>query len=202
MRKVFCFGNLFFSSAIMLIILSLVTSGCNISSDKKTDDTAKQAPVVEEFHADHDIAMTVRSIIDAINVGEKLDSVDYNYTGVMTDGNGRPLYTDVMGSPGVWDVEVRSENSVIIRNLYLGDLLPDELVQYLLQTLDINDAPILTADDSKKGTEDNLTIYPAGNADLIIEQQTAKTPKGDEGPLLKIILRKTDRQSSADSSVD
>ncbi|MDE6271671.1 MAG: hypothetical protein K2M31_01525 [Muribaculaceae bacterium] len=186
----------------MLIILSLVTSGCNISSDKKTDDTAKQAPVVEEFHADHDIAMTVRSIIDAINVGEKLDSVDYNYTGVMTDGNGRPLYTDVMGSPGVWDVEVRSENSVIIRNLYLGDLLPDELVQYLLQTLDINDAPILTADDSKKGTEDNLTIYPAGNADLIIEQQTAKTPKGDEGPLLKIILRKTDRQSSADSSVD
>lgn len=199
MRKIFCLDKLFYS-AIAISLSAVILTGCNLSSEKKQTDSPQPAPAIEEFHADHDIAMTVRSIIDAINVGEDLDSVHYNYTGIMTDGNGRPLYTDVMGSPGVWEVQVRSDKSAVIRNLYLGDLLPDELVQYLLQTLDITADPILTADDTKSGKEDNLTIYPAGNADFIIEQQTARTPKGEEGPLLKIILRKTDRQSTEESA--
>lgn len=171
----------------------LIFASCSSGSKRNSDsDSTPMAYEPEEFHADHDIAMTVRSIIDAINVGQRLDSVHYNYTGVLTDGNGRPLYTDVMGSPGAWEVKVRSEKSAVISNLYLGDLLDDELVEYLLQSLNITDEPTLEADSDKKGNDDELTIYRVGKADFIVEQQTAKAPNGEEGPLMKIIIRQAE----------
>lgn len=52
------------------------------------------------FHADNDIAMTVRSLVDAVRVGETLLPADYDFVGVLTDGQGTPLYTDVDGAPG------------------------------------------------------------------------------------------------------
>lgn len=169
----------------------LAASSCSSSDkEKKGDSDSLQAPV--EFHADNDIAMNVRSIIDAINVGQPLDSSDYNFTGILTDGNGRPLYTDVQGAPGQWEIKVLTEQSAVIQNLYLGDLLPDELVQYLLDFLGIKDNPLISADDKVAGRDDNLQIYRTGTTDLIIERQTAKAPNGDEGPLIKIILRKTE----------
>ena len=45
------------------------------NNDNKVE-TQQPISVAEDFHADNDIAMTVRSIADAIRVGEPLDSTD------------------------------------------------------------------------------------------------------------------------------
>lgn len=170
-------------------ITSIFTS-CNFCSSKHGDtDTAK---VAEEYHADNDIAMNVRSLIDAISVGERLDSANYNFTGILTDGTGRPLYTDVQGTPGAWQIKVLTDSSAVVSNLYLGDLLANDLVQYILTTLSIPDEPLMTTVDetSSNEDEDEVRVYAAGEAFLIFEQSTAKAPNGAEGPLLKIVVRK------------
>lgn len=172
----------------VVVVLAMLASCTSGQSEHHDSDSAT---VTTEFHADNDIAMNVRSIIDAINVGQPLDSADYNYTGILTDGNGTPLYTDVQGAPGIWEIKVLTDKSAVIRNLYLGDLLPDELVQYVLETLAIEDIPLLEAEDGKKGL-DNIAVYKSGATDIFIERQTAKAANGSEGPLLKIILRRTE----------
>lgn len=181
---------------LTFIFISAAMQSCSWFSGNKTESDADSATVIEDFHADHDIAMSVRSIMDAINVGQPLDSADYNFVGILTDGNGTPLYTDVQGTPGQWEVKVMSDKSAVISNLYLGDLLPDELIQYLLENLDIDNEPNIMAEDFKQGKFDNLAIYTKDNTDLLIEQQMASTPNGNEGPLLKIILRRTELSSN------
>lgn len=175
---------------LVFLGVGFLLQGCFSGSEKSKDSDSVETATVED-HADNDIAMSVRSIIDAINVGQPLDSTDYNFSGILTDGTGRPLYTDVQGAPGMWEIKVLTQNSAVIRNLYLGDLLPNELVEYILTTIGIDEAPMVEATDEKGKREDNLTIYKTGQCDVIIETQEAKTPKGDTGPLLKIILRKS-----------
>ena len=176
-------------SILALLAVLIAATSCSSDNGRKSDSDSLQLPA--DFHADNDIAMNVRSIIDAINVGQPLDSNDYNFTGILTDGNGRPIYTDVQGTPGQWEIKVLSEQSAVVKNLYLGDLLPDELVQYLLDFLGVNNQPVLSAEDDTDGHNDNLQIYRSGFTDIVIERQSAKAPNGEEGPLIKIILRRS-----------
>lgn len=148
------------------------------------------APNPEEFHADYDIAMTVRSLADAIKVGEPLDSTEYDFQGVLTDGQGTPLYTDVQGSPGVWVVDVLDHKNVSIRNLYLGDLLPTDLESYILQSLSLEGAePVdFTAHDAVSDSETQIAVYDFSGGFLRFEIRAGIAPNGLEGPLLTIIL--------------
>lgn len=120
----------------MAIVMSL--GSCGKGTAEKSAESDSAAGVAEEYHADNDIAMTVRSIADAICVGEPLDTVDYNFYGVLTDGQGHPLYTDLQGNPGNWDVDVLSPTTAVIRNVDLGDLLPDDLEIYLSSMLEMD----------------------------------------------------------------
>lgn len=95
---------------ISLFGVVLLLPGCGGSSAGKEDSAVVCEPV-EDFHADNDIAMTVRSLADAIRVGEPLDTADYNFEGILTDGTGRPLYTNIQGLPGGWDIDVLSGTS-------------------------------------------------------------------------------------------
>ena len=87
-------------SAIAALVAMAACGGANGGKDAagKDSDSVFSASQ-QDFHADNDIAMTLGSIADAIRVGEPLDSATYSYTGVLTDGVGRPLYTDVDGTP-------------------------------------------------------------------------------------------------------
>lgn len=195
MKKMTMRRSYFYIGGIILFILcalGFMLLRRSSGSEKTVDSDSIKAAAAADDHADHDIAMTVSSIIDAINVGQPLDSTDYNYTGILTDGEGRPLYTDVQGTPGIWEVKVLTPNSAVISNLYLGDLLPEYLVQYILSTNKIPESPMVAASDENGKREDNLTIYNTGKCDIIIEQQTAIAANGSEGPLLKILLRKSE----------
>lgn len=145
---------------------------------------------VYDFHADNDIAMTVRSLADAIKVGEPLDSTEYDFEGVLTDGQGAPLYTDVQGSPGLWKVDVLDRRSVTIYNIYLGDLLPLDLQSYILQSLRIDEGSRLDfiAHEAVSDEETEISVYDCGGVYLRFEVRAGIAPNGIEGPLLNIIM--------------
>lgn len=144
----------------------------------------------EYFHADNDIAMTVRSLADALRQEEPLDSAEYDYEGILTDGQGTPLYTDVQGGPGVWEVDVLDPRNVMIRNVYLGDLLPEALKSYLLQSLEIEGGSHLefTAHEAVDDDETDIEVYDAGGVYMRFEVRAGIAPNGIEGPLVSIVM--------------
>lgn len=146
--------------------------------------------IVDEYHADNDIAMTLRSITDAIRVGEPLDTLDYNFEGVLTDGEGRPLYTDIQGSPGEWIVDVISPTSAVLRNVYLGDLLPDYLETYIAGSLNLSDSNIVETTEFDDDDDTSLVVYDLDGGFLRIETRSAVAANGLEGPLMSIIATK------------
>lgn len=169
------------------MVSGMLLTGCG--PHKSVDESIVTAPGEDEtFHADNDIAMTVRSIADAIKVGEPLDSADYNFEGVLTDGSGRPLYTDVLGSPGTWDIDVMSRQSVVIRNNSVGDLMPDDLMRYLAESLNMDDSNILSADVSVLDDDDEAerVVYDFGGGYLRFDIRASTATNGLEGPLVTI----------------
>ena len=138
--------------------------------------------------AENDIAMTVRSIVDAISVGESLDTAEYNYNGILTDGEGVPLYTDIQGNPGEWEVDVLSDNSVRIHNLYLGDLLPKDLMEYLTTALSLSESNLCASDEYEDDDETYLEVYNFGSGLIRFETREAYAPNGLEGPLMSIVI--------------
>ncbi len=135
--------------------------------------------------------MTVRSITDALRVGEPLDTLDYNFEGILTDGEGHPLYTDIQGTPGSWDVDVISPTTAVIRNVYLGDLLPDDLESYLASSLNLSPENIIETEEFDDDEETQLVVYDIDGVYLRIETRAAVAPNGLEGPLMSIIATKT-----------
>lgn len=186
-RDIFAGIYLALAAFFIVIIPACGKSGGNSETNEKD---SIQPPVVEDFHADNDIAMTVRSIADAIRVGEPLDSTEYDFEGVLTDGQGTPLYTDVQGGPGVWVVDVLDTKNATLRNLYLGDLLPADLESYLLQTLGLteNHRLLFTAHEAVDDEETDIVVYDFDGGYMRFEIRSGIAPNGLEGPLLTIIM--------------
>lgn len=177
---------------VFLLSLSLLflSAGCRTQSATPEESRFVPANDTDDFHADNDIAMTIRSLADAIKVGEPLDSSLYDFEGVLTDGQGTPLYTDIQGSPGLWEIRVLNKKKVRIRNLYLGDLLPEDLETYLLQSLSITEAQpyVAVATDSSETDENEETVYDFGGGYLSFEIKSGMAPNGLEGPMLNIFM--------------
>lgn len=183
--------NYTYGAMIALIYITVFIDSCSHGNTAATPSTDSAGVYDTSYHADNDIAMTVRSIADAIRVGEPLDTADYNFEGILTDGQGHPLYTDIQGAPGTWDVDVLSPTSAVIRNLYLGDLLPDDLESYLAGSLGVSDQNIIESNDYDDDDETTLTVYDLDGSYLRIETRSAIAPNGLEGPLMSIITTKT-----------
>lgn len=178
--------------AVITIMLTanLFIISCSGNSGTTPTSGGDSTAVEEEYHADNDIAMTIQSIADAMRMGEPLDSTDYNFEGVLTDGEGRPLYTDIQGSPGVWEVDVISPTSVVIRNIFLGDLLPDYLESYVVASLNLDDTKIIETNEFDDDEETQLVVYDFDGGYLRFETRAAVSPNGLEGPLMSIIATK------------
>ena len=159
-------------------------------SNKGDTENHPQTMLPEFYHADNDIAMTVRSLVDAIKVGEPIDSVDYDFVGVLTDGQGAPLYTDILGAPGKWVVDVLDTGHVSIKNLEIGDLLPGHLKTYILQTLGMkNSLPIdVVLIEDAEDDETDISVYDIEGGYLRFETRAGEAANGIEGPYVTIIL--------------
>lgn len=178
-----------FSLATALLVAML--TGCS-GSEKKTEaidtaDSVKTPAKPEVFHVDTDIAMRVRSIVDAIKQGEALDTAIYNFNGILTDGAGAPIYTDAQGDPGKWKIRVTDE-AAELQNLYLGDFVPDYVRAYIAEELDLTDDDVI-----KKGTvagvgKEDVVNYSFDGGEIHFEVTKAKTADGKEGPLLTIYI--------------
>lgn len=197
------FKKLFSAKGVSLaisIILTLLSSSCrgNKPSDTGGEESAsltgayRAVPLheTEDFHADNDIAMTIRSLADAIKVGEPLDSALYDFEGILTDGQGSPLYTDIQGTPGVWEIDVLDKKNVMIRNVYLGDLLTTDLQSYLLQSLHITEEQELEFNPHEAVNDDEteIRIFDFGGGYMRFEVRSGIAPNGLEGPMLSIIM--------------
>lgn len=189
-------GGVLKKTMFFIAILPMAIS-CGQSNSNQTQSDTLQVPIQEEYVAENDIAMTVRSIVDAISVGEPLDTAEYNYSGVLTDGEGTPLYTDIQGNPGEWEVDVTTDKSVRIHNLYLGDLLPEQLTDYLMTALNIDDSDLKDSDEYDDETM--LQIYNFDSGSIRFETRNAFAPNGLEGPLMSIIICSCEKSKSHDA---
>lgn len=174
-------------SFFVICVILVVFASCDNHGRQAADDVTAEP---EGYHADFDIAMTLRSITDAIKVGEPLDSADYDFIGILTDGEGHPLYTDIQGNPGEWQIDVIDPTTAILKNLYLGDLLPDDLKNYLTGALEISDADIVEQEGFDNDEETEIVVYDLTGGFLRVETRAATAPNGLEGPLMRIIASK------------
>lgn len=169
------------------------SAGCDAA--EPADTMAEEIEPAEnvEFVADNDIAMKVRSVADAINVGEPIDSTDYNFEGVLTDGMGAPLFTDFEGLPGQWEVDVVSPKEVHIRNIGTGDLMPGSLMDYVTASInavaDDSESPELQLVDSYDSGDAQIEVYTYGRTSVQVETRPEVLPTGEVGPKLEITLR-------------
>lgn len=180
---------------LLTLAAGLIISACTGHHTTKSDDSL---PVEsdDQMHADNDIAMTIRSMMDALAVDQPLDSTEYNYQGILTDGSGRPLYTDIQGAPGQWSVEVLSPTRARVKNLYLGDLVPEELTQYLLSSLNIPDSLLVKEGSPVNMPNAEIEVYDFGSGQIIFEILTANTESGHTGPLMNILLIKKSQRAT------
>lgn len=176
-------------------------SGVGIVADTAVADTSgSEVSGDEQYIADYDIAMTVSSVADAINVGEPLDSTEYNFDGVLTDAMGTPLFTDFSGLPGQWEVTVVNSHEVRIRNKGTGDLFPETLVEYLSASLaDRNEGELEKIDEYDEGNA-RISEYSYGKTALRVETRPELLATGEVGPRLEIVLRSDSLLSAADTS--
>lgn len=161
----------------------LILMSCSGNGKKGGNDSTPPAV----FHADYDIAMIVSSLADAINVGECLDTADYNFTGVLTDGTGRPLYSTLAGHPGRWRIEVTDTSSARIRNLEIGDLMVDDLREYLVSALHLEEAREYVGRDFKDRRQ---MIYSIPNGYLLFTEQRDTTAADSAARYVSIIIRR------------
>lgn len=174
----------------------MVSASCgNKTHTDEYEDVAQEESL---FHADNDIAMTVRSLVDAVRVGETLAPADYDFEGILTDGGGTPLYTDVEGSPGEWSVKVLGDDEAAISNRYLGDLMDDDLRAYILAALNLNEADLVSAYHNPEREEEIIYHYDTGEIDINFSILPATSPSGLEGSLMTIRISK--RKSSPSAS--
>jgi hypothetical protein len=145
----------------------------------------------EDYHADNDIAMTLSSIADAIRVKEPLDSVEYNYVGILTDGEGHPIYTNLQGMPGSWDIEVLNDESVVIRNVEIGDLLSDDLESYITAALGLSEQDLIYSEHDEDEPYTDIAVYDFDGGFLRIETRMSTASNGLEGPLMRIMATRT-----------
>ncbi len=170
--------------SVMLIVL--VSCGNKATPVSPQDDKPEET----QFHADNDIAMTVCSLVDAVRVGENLDSIDYNFDGILTDGQGTPLYTDLEGNPGQWKVRVVNEGEARISNLRLGDLMTADLRNYILGALNLNNADLVTAYVNPLDDNEFIWLYDIGDVNVSFSEMQTKTQSGIEGLIMTITISK------------
>lgn len=147
-------------------------------------------PEENQFHADNDIAMVVCSLVDAVRVGERLDSADYDFRGILTDGQGTPLYTDIEGNPGEWQVQVVSDDEARISNLHLGDLLTEDLRNYIITALNLNSADLVTAYINPADEQEFIWLYDIGDVQVAFSETLVKTPSDLEGIIMSVSVFK------------
>lgn len=176
---------------IYLPVLALCLSAASCGGSKGADSDTSSVAAAQEtaFHADADIAMTVRSIADAIRVGEKLDSTDYDFRGILTDGQGRPLYTDTHGAPGEWVVDVLPDGGVVIRNINAGDLLPEDLREYLASNLGLTTSDIVETSEYDDDEDTSVEVYDFGKGLMRFETRNAPGPNGTDAVFVSIVLK-------------
>lgn len=175
----------------------LLFPGC--SGGTRDEDSSSDNDIVSEstaaeleremFVAGNDIGMAVRSVADAINVGERLDSTEYQFSGVLTDGSGMPLFTDFSGLPGQWQIEVVAPDMVKIRNTNPGDLLPEELVAYLAESLSVADRTDVKLVEEKEEGDSSISVFSFGKGNLRVTTRPFQLKTGEIGPLMEITLQ-------------
>lgn len=160
-------------SLYAVFILSAL-AGCGIGKES----------VVEE--SDYRIIPIIRSVAEEIKVGAPLDTADYNYTGVLNDEEGKPLYTNRQGEPGTWRIQVVDSTTVKINNMETGNLRIEDLRKRVLAALGRQKAYEYVGHDFKHKRQTIHTI-PNGYMTMTVTSDTTGARPAPTG--ISIILK-------------
>lgn len=170
------------------VLIGAVTS-CS-SGRKAAEQKEDSASERDEFHADNDIAMIVRSAADAISYGEPLDTLNYNFDGVLTDGQGRPIYTNLHGVPGRWDIDAVTDTTLTIRNVESGDLVPDDLESYIVSSFDAGTTRHVESHSELSEEGHTTSVYECMGGMLRFDVHDVKTPSGETAAMMTISIER------------
>jgi len=175
-------------------IAAALLISCNAQPEKTATEDSSADVEPEAYVADHDIAMTVSSIADAISVGEQLAPSDYDYTGIFTDGRGTPIYTDIDGAPGEWTVKVQDQKTAIISNNNGGDLLPQSLIKYVISNTRIDAANRKEQDNADVIQYDDVLseVYKFEGGEISFDTDMEEFDDGQEYYRMTITVRADD----------
>ena len=87
-------------------------------------------------------------------------------------------------------MDVLSPTSAVLRNIYLGDLLPDYLETYIAGSLNLSASNLLETTEIDDDDDTSLVVYYLDGGYLRIETRSAVAANGLEGPLMSIIATK------------
>lgn len=141
----------------------LFVVGCGKKEKPKVVEVKTVAPeqASEEALDSVDVAMLCRSLVDALNMDEKLDS-SYNFHGIFTDGAGKALYSLADGRPGAWDVQVDGPGRVFMRNSMVGIIEAEDLRVYIARSIGLSDNDIMDAGVVEGNDKATGVIYTRG----------------------------------------
>lgn len=181
--------NSIFLFLAALTLFSSCGNGSSGSSGQADSAASSQSQEEEQFHASNDILNHLSSIIDTFRVGDEISAADYDWTGILTDGEGKPLYTDHDMNPGEWEIKVLDPDRVCLRSLHKGDLAMNDLTAYLVEGLGLSPENQMPQEsDASDGVI--FEAYSFGPGIISFEIHPEKSPLGEEGPFYAVNILK------------
>lgn len=175
MKRIFIAGLFALGVAALLFV-----GGCGKTEKRKVVEVKTVAPPpAPEVLDSMDVAMTSRSLVEALRMGEKLDST-YNFHGIFTDGQKNALYHTADGKPGVWDLIVEGPDRVVMRNLEAGALEAEDLRVYIAQAVGLTDSDIIEAGVASENTDVQAVVYKQGKLRMEITLLPSTGADGSE----------------------
>ena len=158
MKRIFIAGLFALGVAALLFV-----GGCGKTEKRKVVEVKTVAPPpAPEVLDSMDVAMTSRSLAEALRMGEKLDST-YNFHGIFTDGQ-----------------IVEGPDRVVMRNLEAGALEAEDLRVYIAQAVGLTDSDIIEAGVASENTDVQAVVYKQGKLRMEITLLPSTGADGSE----------------------
>ena len=85
-------------------------------------------------------------------------------------------------------MRVINDDEARISNLHLGDLMTEDLRNYIISSLNLNNADLVTAYVNPADDQEFIWLYDIGDVNVSFSETLIKTPSNLEGIIISIAV--------------